>query len=190
MDLEQLVDAYRRDQPSARRQLGVELYRIILPVFRGRFDEVDVEDLVNDTVGVVLRDLGKYENRGPGSFRAWVRTIARNRRLAFAKDQGKALRRHQEPDEFELMPTLEPGPRERVHWRERLMAVRDAWELIDPVFRAALEHLVAGGDPVELAEQEGVKPHTIRTRASRALAALRGVVRRRWETSGRFLTTP
>jgi RNA polymerase sigma factor (sigma-70 family) len=190
MDLEALVDAYREGQTRARRQLAVELHRIILPVFRGRFDEVDVEDLVQESIDVTLRELDKFESRGPGSFRAWVRRIALNRRLAFVDRQGREHARRDDLGEHEGIPTREPGPREVLHWRERLAVVKDALDQIDPVFRSALEHLIAGGDPAELAEQVGVRPQTIRSRASRALAALRGMVRGRWESSGRFLTTP
>lgn len=190
MDLEALVDAYRQDQPLARRQLAVELHRIILPSFRGRFDEVDVEDLVQESIDVTLRELDKFESRGAGSFRAWVRRIALNRRLAFIARRDREHARHQDLGEHEEVSTREPGPREVLHWRERLAVVMEALDEIDPVFRAALEHLIAGGDPAQLAEQVGVRPQTIRSRASRALAVLRGAVRERWESTARFLTTP
>jgi RNA polymerase sigma factor (sigma-70 family) len=190
MDLEALVEAYRQGQPDARRQLAEELIRIVLPVFRGRFEEVDVDELVQETIRAVLQDLHKFENRGRGSFRAWVWRTAANRRLSHGERQGRARRRDKPLDEDELPPQDEPSSHELLHWRERLSVLREALELLDPVFRRALEHLVAGGSPEELAEQEGVKPQTIRTRASRAVAKLRKLVRERWQGSGSFFSPP
>lgn len=188
MDLETLVEAYRQGQPHAPRQLALELNRIILPAFRGRFDEVDVEDLVQETICAVLHDLHKYEDRGRGSFRAWVWRTAFNRKLSHGKRESQARKRAAPLDEDELPPQAVPSSRELIHWRTRLGVLREVFELLDPVFRAALEHLVSGGSPEELAEREGVKPRTIRTRASRALAKLRELISEHWQGSDSFFS--
>jgi len=187
MDLEELVAAYLAGQPWAGRELGPALRRLILPVFVGRFEAVDVEDLTQETIVAILRDISKFENRGKGSFKAWVWRIALNRKLAHAKKQA---RQSELEGDASATASVGPGPIEVTHWRERLIVVEEVFELVDPKFRSALEFLISGGDPVELAEELDLKPQTIRTRASRALMIIRELVRERWQTSAGFFSTP
>ena len=185
MDLAELLVAYRADEPWARRQFGLELHRLIVPIFRGRFDEATVEDLTQETIIVVLRELHRFEDRGPGSFRAWVRRIGHYRKLSFVRRR----KGFEELDEHTQAST-DPSTTERLHWRERVTVMLEVFGAVDPVFASALEFLVQGGHPAELAEELALKPQTIRTRASRALAALRRLLDERWETSATFFTPP
>jgi RNA polymerase sigma factor (sigma-70 family) len=187
MSLDELAVAAGQGDPAARRQLGAQLPGILAPYFRGRFDEQELEDLTQLTITVIFTELHKYENRGPGSFRAWIGRIAHYRRLQFARQQNREQRAIPLDD---LLPAPQVGPREWLHWHERLEAARDALSRVQPLFREAFEHLFAGGDPEILAKKYGVKPHTIETRASRALEQVRAELRARYHSSGRFCVTP
>lgn len=189
MDLDALVDAYRQGQPAARRQLPVELYRLILPIFRRRFADVDVEDLTHDTIAAVFHDLDNFEDRGRGSFRAWVLKIAQNRRLGHAARQSRTLR-YVGPLPVDVPDTRDANPRHLAHWRERLALLQDALTLVDPVYREAMLHLGQGGKAEELAERDGVKPQTIYSRAHRGRRAADDEVRARRKTTGRLIESP
>jgi RNA polymerase sigma factor (sigma-70 family) len=188
MNLDALAVAAGRGDPLARRQLGARLPRMLAPYFRGRFDEQDIEDLTQLTITVIFAELHKFEIRGPGSFSSWIARIAHNRRLQFARLQSRETRAFEPLDD--LIPAPEPGPREWLYWHTRLEAVRDALTRVEPLFREALEHLLAGGDPAALARKHGVKSHTIQTRASRAVKQLRVEIRARYESSSRVFATP
>ncbi len=58
-----------------------ELYRPLLRAWMARAGVVasDVEDLVQDVLLVVFREIVGFERRGPGAFRAWLRTILAHR---------------------------------------------------------------------------------------------------------------
>jgi RNA polymerase sigma-70 factor (ECF subfamily) len=66
-----------------------ELYR---PLLRGWVARVgvpasDVDDLVQDVLVVVIREIAKFERRRKGAFRAWLRTILANRVKAYFRGQ-------------------------------------------------------------------------------------------------------
>ena len=58
-----------------------DLYRPLLRawVARAGVPASDVDDLVQDVLLVVCRKIGKFERRGKGAFRTWLRTILVNR---------------------------------------------------------------------------------------------------------------
>jgi RNA polymerase sigma-70 factor (ECF subfamily) len=79
-----LIDAARSGDDSAWSELNVRYRRILSllvrsnrpPSMRGR---VGTEDVVQSTFLSAFRGLGGYEDRGRGSFLAWLKTILRNR---------------------------------------------------------------------------------------------------------------
>jgi RNA polymerase sigma-70 factor (ECF subfamily) len=58
-----------------------ELYRPLLRAWMARAGVVasDAEDLVQDVLLVVFREIAGFEWRGPGAFRAWLRVILAHR---------------------------------------------------------------------------------------------------------------
>lgn len=187
MDLDALVEAYRQGQPAARRQLPSALYRMILPIFRRRLEKVDVEDLARDTIVIILQELDKFEPRGPGSFRAWVFKIAKNRRRTRSRRQNLEHRTFGQLDEEGAAAQRSQKPDHQAHWRERVALLRDALLGLDPIYRKALVHLCEGGELEELAEREGVKPQTIHTRINRGRKQAAEEIRARRKTTGRLI---
>lgn len=176
MSLDDLLRAVEAGEARAGERLGEALYRELWPYFRKRFEDRDAEDAVQDTIGVVVRELANFEDRGPGSFRSWVFEIARRRALGrrrkLARDQRPA------PDLLVAAPLVDPSD-----WtllREQGSLVREAMDELDSPLRRVLNHRIDGGDDQEFARAEGIKPGTIRTRWTRAVEALReGVAARR-----------
>src|SRR5262245_11947433 len=78
-----LERARLRDEPSWRRL--VTLYAPLVERWcrRGGATEADAADLAQDIFLAVSRGLERFERRGPGSFRAWVRGIVRHKLLDY-----------------------------------------------------------------------------------------------------------
>jgi RNA polymerase sigma-70 factor (ECF subfamily) len=84
----------RLREPSNARAWGrlVDLYTPLLHGWlrRQRVRPEDADDLVQEVLGVLLRELPRFEhNRRPGAFRCWLRLITANRLRAFWKDRGR-----------------------------------------------------------------------------------------------------
>jgi DNA-directed RNA polymerase specialized sigma24 family protein len=58
-----------------------DLYRPLLRAWiaRAGVPASDVEDLVQEVLFVVSQKIGRFERRGKGAFRAWLRKILANR---------------------------------------------------------------------------------------------------------------
>jgi RNA polymerase sigma-70 factor (ECF subfamily) len=75
--LERLAGAPTND--DWRRLL--DLYQPLLRAWMARagVPPADADDLVQEILLVVFREVGEFERRGPGAFRAWLRTILARR---------------------------------------------------------------------------------------------------------------
>lgn len=185
MDLDELLRAYLRKLSRKGRRLADALRPVVFDHLRGRVESVKLEDLVQETLVSVFAGLHKFEDRGEGSFRAWVRGIARNKALeSYRHDKrGRPL-----ADVAKYLgPLHSESPAARVHWRELLATIRAGLDELDAIYSAAVIHMAAGRDPAELAEIEDVSPNTILSRASRGRAKLRKYVRKRHGSSSSLL---
>ena len=59
----------------------VDLYQPLLRSWclRAAVPETDADDLIQDTLTVVVREVERFDRRHPGAFRAWLRGILANR---------------------------------------------------------------------------------------------------------------
>ena len=66
-----------------------DLYQPLLRAWMARAGVAasDVDDLVQDVLSVVVRRIAGFEWRGPGAFRAWLRTILANEVRDYFRDQ-------------------------------------------------------------------------------------------------------
>ncbi len=67
------------DDDDWRRLL--DLYQPLLRAWLARtgVEAADADDLIQEVLLVVFREVGSFERRGKGAFRAWLRTILANR---------------------------------------------------------------------------------------------------------------
>jgi RNA polymerase sigma-70 factor (ECF subfamily) len=77
-----LLDRACRGESDESWRLLAEVYSPVLRRWLVRYDlqTADADDLVQDVLVVVSRDLAKFQHNGrPGAFRAWLKTILVNR---------------------------------------------------------------------------------------------------------------
>jgi RNA polymerase sigma-70 factor (ECF subfamily) len=76
-----LLDRLAAQPSNADWQRLHALYAPLLCTWlrRAGVPPTDADDLVQEVMVVVFREIGKFEPRGPGAFRGWLRTILANR---------------------------------------------------------------------------------------------------------------
>src|SRR5579871_2970130 len=59
----------------------LDLYQPLLRAWMARagVPTADADDLIQEVLLVVFREVGGFERRGPGAFRSWLRTILTHR---------------------------------------------------------------------------------------------------------------
>mgnify|MGYP001822717902 FL=1 len=81
-----LLNRLRRSPESESWDRLVELYAPLIRAWLRKYDvqESDAEDLVQEVLLAVSKDLGKFEHAGqPGAFRGWLKAILVNRLRKF-----------------------------------------------------------------------------------------------------------
>ena len=186
MDLDAAYRAFLEGRPRARRQLADALRLVVVACLRHRVGSGIIEDVTQETLARVFEGIGEYEDRGPGSLRAWVWGIARNTASEASRRQGRHRR---VLDSAWLLWPFIASSVEQLHWREWIDTFRQGLEELDPIYQSALTHIALGRSAAELATLEKVSPRTILTRAKRARDFLRAYLRTQRRSSGRFLST-
>jgi RNA polymerase sigma-70 factor (ECF subfamily) len=139
----------------------------------------DSADLAQEVFLAVAQGLGRFERRGPGSFRAWVRGIARHKLLDYqqrgrrqpaAAGGSTVLRRLHE------IPDPQPGGDEDADevsglCRRALDLIRREFE--ERTWRAFWLTAVEGRDAPAVAAELGMSSGAVRIARSRVLARLR-----------------
>jgi RNA polymerase sigma-70 factor (ECF subfamily) len=178
-----LDDACRRpDSESWTRLVGI--YTPLLKGWIGRYDvqDSDADDLVQDVLMVVLRELPTFRhNQRQGAFRSWLRGILVNRVRNFWRARGKRPVARGDSDFLAMLAELE-DPRSQLsrvwdrehdrHLTQRLL------EVIEPRFspstRQAFRRLVIDGvDPDQVASELNMSLNAVFTAKSRVLRELR-----------------
>jgi|SRR6185503_1266414 len=154
-----------------------ELYDRYAPVALGMAfkivrDQRDAEDVVHDAFIAIVERADQYRVER-GSVVAWLVTTVRNLALDRAR---RRVRRAQITDEELRHEPIEPvtDPESLSLLEQERAAVRAALDLLSPSQRVTLEiAFFEGLSYPEIAEREGVPLGTVKSRAARALAALR-----------------
>jgi RNA polymerase sigma-70 factor (ECF subfamily) len=85
-----LLERLRTQPDSASWQRLVDLYTPLIQGWLRRhfLPDADVDDLVQEVLSVVVRELPRFEhNHRPGAFRSWLRTITAHRLREFWRSQ-------------------------------------------------------------------------------------------------------
>lgn len=135
-------------------------------------DERDAEDVVHDAFVAIVERADQYRTER-GTVVAWLVTTVRNLSLDRAR---RRTRRAQITDEElrhePIDPIVDPETTSLAEFEHR--AVRAALDLLPAAQRATLETAFFEGlSYPEIAERDGVPLGTVKSRAARALAALR-----------------
>jgi len=165
-------------------RLLLDVYQPLLRtwVARGGVAPSDADDLVQEVLLVVFREVSRFERRGPGAFRGWLRTIlvhrvrnycrARGNRPAAAGDDSDILR---QLDELEARDSALSRQWDREHDEEVAAALlrlvqRDFTAVTWEAFR---RYALEGEAPEQVAEQLGLSINAVLLGKSRVLKRLR-----------------
>src|SRR5689334_20031197 len=135
-------------------------------------EQNEAEDVVHDAFIAIVERADQYRAER-GSVVAWLVTTVRN--LALDRTRRRVRRAQITDDELRHEPAEPVADPELLSWVEaERRAVRAALETLSPAQRATLEiAFFEGLSYPEIAERESVPLGTVKSRAARALAALR-----------------
>jgi RNA polymerase sigma-70 factor (ECF subfamily) len=184
-----LLDRLRTGTDSAAWQRLDDLYRPLIHrwILRDAVLRNDAEDVVQDVMSVLVRELPRFHRERTGSFRLWLRTITHNRVLAF---RHKSARQRAAGDDGALAQLADPNSELSRLWdREHdEFVLRRLLELLesDPPFekitiRAFRMVFLEERTPADVAASLGISINSVLLAKSRILKWLR-------QESGDFLT--
>ena len=166
----ELIQRVQAGDREAWDRLHERYRRVLTWLHRGRIPSrlrgrMDTEDLVSSTLVAVVREIGGFRDRGPGSFHAWVTRILENKLNGAVRAQQAAkrdARREQPLTEGERRPPDAPGgsPSEQVADAEQLARLlQHIAELPEPG-RSLIERCHLEGVPMTRAAAELQLPET------------------------------
>jgi RNA polymerase sigma-70 factor (ECF subfamily) len=156
-------------------QLRPCLRKIVSEIAGGRFRS-QVEDITQDVLLKLLRNLPSFEAERAAKFPSWSFALARNhcldllrkKRLAVASLDEQRWNSSSEP------LSASPGPLARVMRSERMTAILWAARQLSPKLKQAfVQRDLKGLSYAEIASRFDVHEETVKTRVSRARRALR-----------------
>ncbi len=177
--LERLVGAPTDD--DWRRLL--DLYQPLLRAWMARAGVApsDADDLAQDVLLVVFREVGGFERRGPGAFRAWLRTILAHRVRDYLRGRKYRPTATGDSDFLRRLDELEdPGSTLSRLWdREHdehvaaslLRRVQGDFALA--TWQAFCRHVLEGEPAVRVAGELGLSLNSVLLAKSRVLKRLR-----------------
>ncbi len=161
----------------------VDLYQPLLRSWclRSGAPDSDADDLVQETLAVVIREVAGFDRRHPGAFRAWLRGILANRLKHFFRARKSQPQATGGSDLFLRLDELEcPGSALSDQWdrdHDRHLAGR-AMKLVrqdfTPATWQAFQRVVLEeASPVEVAVELGLSVNAVLLAKSRVLKRLR-----------------
>jgi RNA polymerase sigma factor (sigma-70 family) len=179
-----LLERLRLRPDGADWKRLVDLYTPLIQGWlrRGGVPAADADDVVQEVLGVVVRELPAFEhNRRPGAFRAWLRTVTVHRLRGYWRGRQHRGRASGDSEAARMLQQLE-DPASRLsrlwdaehdrHVMARLLA------LVEPEFplawwRAFHRHAVDGVRAADVAAEVGVTVNVVLLAKSRILRRLR-----------------
>lgn len=182
-----LRDAAERSEEAWRRLV----LRYSRPIYRwarsSGLQPADAANVTQDVLRSVVLNLGEFRRqRGVGSFRAWLRTITRNKVLdlfrqrqrspehALGGDDGARMLQDCEAAQAPVDPSLTALPPMRSELRAVIEAVRDQ---VSPRDWAVFWRTAVDGQPAaEAADEHGMTSNAVRLVKMRVLRRLRAAI--------------
>ena len=167
---------------AAWRRLD-DLYRPLIRrwVLRDPTLGQEAEDVVQEVMGVLVRELPDFQRQRTGSFRRWLRTVTAHRLAAYYRSrQHRPVGLGSPPGEGPLGQLADPASELSRLWDEEhdRHVLRRLMETIEPLFEAttlAAFRRVAfdGVAPAQAAEELGLSLNAVLLAKSRVLSKLR-----------------
>src|SRR5947209_119400 len=170
-----LMERLKTGRDDEAWQRLVELYAPLIrhTLRAAAIQPADEEDLLQEVLSVVVRDLPAFRHNGrSGAFRAWLRGIALNRLREFWRTRRRTPETCDESGGLDALEAPD-NPHQRL-WDEEHdgYVVRRLFELIEPQFerssRLAFRRVVIDGrKPAEVAAELGVSVNAVLLAKSR-----------------------
>ncbi|MEL7500716.1 MAG: sigma-70 family RNA polymerase sigma factor [Planctomycetota bacterium] len=193
-----LLNRLRSSPESESWNRLVQLYAPLIRTWLRRYDvqEGDADDLVQETLLAVSKDLGKFEHAGrPGAFRRWVKLILVNRLRKFWRARDRRPQAKGGTDFDTRLAQLENHSSElsQIWNREHdQFLLRQLLTLVEPQFapntwKAFCRVALDGAKPTVVAEEIGISLNSICLAKSRVIRRLRQESEGLIESSSSFL---
>lgn len=145
---------------------------------RSGLDREQSSDVVQDVLLLLTRKMPDFRYDSKLSFRAWLRTVVKNRILEIARR--RSLPTHPVTQQNELAESSSPESLEEIEYRRHLIA--RAMEIMQRDFasttwRACWEHVVSGRTAFEVAQELGISEGAVYVAKCRVLQRLREELR-------------
>jgi RNA polymerase sigma factor (sigma-70 family) len=178
-----LLDRLRDSPDDASWRRLVDLYTPLIRSWLRRqgLQPADADDLAQDVLAVVVRELSTFEHRRPGAFRSWLRAITANRLRNFWRARQTRPAATGDSDFALVLEQLEDPHSELSQLWERehdQLIVRRAMESIAPEFTPptwqAFQRLAVDDAAVEaVAAELGLTANAVLIAKSRVFNRLR-----------------
>jgi RNA polymerase sigma factor (sigma-70 family) len=178
-ELDTLVVLAKTD-PEARVELCRTLYMVLRTYFTRtmRIPRLAAEELTQSTIAIILPKVDSFVVKYPGAFRTYVFRTATLHAKTQQRRWSREAKRRGELESWTLRDRVKSLSSE-LSLRERVAIL---WEIIAE-FGSTTRRTIAGwmrSEPWEiLAEREGIKRPTLRSRAHRAMKRIRERLRER-----------
>jgi RNA polymerase sigma-70 factor (ECF subfamily) len=194
-----LLERLRHSPENESWNRLADLYTPLLRAWLRRYDvqDSDANDLVQEVLLAVSKDLSKFEHRGqPGAFRGWLKAILINRLRKFWRARDRRPQARGESDIDAKLAQLDDPASEmsRIWNREHdHYVLRQLMALAEPHFepntweafrRVALE----GAKPDVVAQEMGISLNAVCLAKSRVIRKLRQEAAGLIESSSSFFT--
>jgi RNA polymerase sigma-70 factor (ECF subfamily) len=160
-----------------------DLYRPLLRAWMARAGVAasDVDDLVQDVLFVVSREIAGFKWRGRGAFRAWLRTILANRVRDYFRGQKYRPTATGDSDFLRRLDELESPDsalsklwdREHDEHVAASLMRRVQGDFAPATWQAFRRHVLEGEPAARVAEELGLKLNSVLLAKSRVLKRLR-----------------
>lgn len=193
-----LLNRLRRSPESESWKRLVELYAPLIKIWMRKYEvqESDAEDIVQEVLLAVSKDLAKFEHKGqPGAFRAWLKGILVNRLRNFwrARDRRREVRGGSEIDQ-RLAELENPSSELSRLWDDEhdRYVLRQLLKLAQPHFApntwtAFYRVALNGESPRDVATDMRISLNAVVTAKSRVLRRLRQEAEGLVDSSSSFL---
>ncbi len=171
---------------SPQEECWEKLTQIYSPLIRMwtskyRVQDSDAEDLVQEVLLAVSKDIRGFEHRGPRAFRGWLKAILLNRLRKYWRNRdrlpkvGAGSELDRKLDELE-----DPASGLSVLWNQEhdLFVLRQLLEFVKPHFEpktwmAFCQVTLNGSKPESVAQDLGISPNAVCLAKSRVIRRLR-----------------
>jgi RNA polymerase sigma-70 factor, ECF subfamily len=160
-----------------------DLYQPLLRAWMARtgVPPADADDLIQEVLLVVFREVAGFERRGQGAFRAWLRTILTNRVRDYFRASQHRPSATGGSDFLRSLDELEsPGSALRLLWDrehdEHIAASllrRVQPDFAAPTWQAFRRHVLEGEPAAHVAQELGLSLNSVLLAKSRVLKRLR-----------------